>query len=116
VTGLRFGTSNYTLKKQKDDPPAHLSDRSAALWGELAPKHARSPGRRVLLESAPEALDHADAAREIIARECVTFTTEKTGTVHAHPALQIERQARTQFTRIWAKLALHWDAELDSQL
>jgi phage terminase small subunit len=62
---------------------------------------------------ALEQLDRADAARAEVERDGTTFKTKRTGAVHAHPALAIERQARMSFTRIWDQLGLSWCGELD---
>ncbi|HEV2546032.1 MAG TPA: P27 family phage terminase small subunit [Stellaceae bacterium] len=96
--------------------PTHLSPRSKTLWNDLVPRRARSPERLTLLQLALEQLDRADAARADIERDGPTFRTKKTGTIHAHPALAIERQARMTFVRLWKQLDLHWSAELDSGL
>ena len=73
----------------------------------------RSPERLALLEQALTALDRADQAREQLAKGGVTSTTEKTGTLHVHPLVRIERENRQLFARIWGQLGLAWDADID---
>jgi phage terminase small subunit len=90
-------------------PPAHLSERSQALWRELEGKAANTPGRRALFQSALESLDRADQARAVIGIEGLTSKTESTGAIHVHPCARIEREARAQFTKIWIDLQLHHD-------
>ncbi len=91
------------------DPPAHLSERSVALWRELGPGHAETTGRRVLFQAALESLDRADEARRAIAADGMTSTTKSTGAVHLHPAVKVEREARAQFAKLWGSLNLDWE-------
>jgi P27 family predicted phage terminase small subunit len=99
--------------EQAFTPPQHLSTRSQQLWRQIVPRRAKSPERLTLLQLALEQLDRADAARAEIERDGTTFRTKRTGAIHAHPALAIERQARSSFMRMWDQLGLSWDATLD---
>lgn len=90
-------------------PPAHLSARSQALWRTLVPRRARSAERLTLLQTALECLDRADAARAGIDRDGLTVKTLATGTVHLHPLLKVETEARRQFAKLWSALALESD-------
>ena len=94
--------------------PAGLSDRTAELWRSVVPRRARSPERLALLEVALRALDRADQAAEILGREGLTTTTGKTGVVHAHPLIKVEREARALFISAWNALKLTW-ADLDGR-
>jgi phage terminase small subunit len=69
-----------------------------------------------LIQSALEALDRADEAAGILRQEGLTFTTASTGAVHVHPALRIEKDARSHFLAAWRALALEWDAKVDGSL
>lgn len=108
-------------RKQATEPPeapeapAHLSERAQAVWRDVIYR-ARSPGRRVYLQAALEALDRADQAARIVDAEGMTTTTKTSGAVHAHPAVKIEREQRALFARLWNTLHLHWDAQLDGRL
>ena len=75
-----------------------------------------SPGRIALMQTALEALDRADQARELLSREGITTTTTSTGAVHIHPAVRIEKDSRALFARIWSQLELGWDSEIDGRL
>src|SRR5438046_912669 len=86
------------------EPPAHLSERAAGLWRELVPRRARSPERLALLQTALEALDRSDEAREAINKEGLTSKTEKTGALHIHPAVRVERESRMLFMKCWSAL------------
>ncbi len=76
------------------DPPAELSDASKALWVELVPTHVRRPARRVLLEQALLALDRAAACRAVLNKAGLTVTCLGSRTLHVHPLVAVEQQAR----------------------
>lgn len=96
-------------------PPKHLSARSKKLWDELVPARAKSPERQALLQTALEALDRADQAREILDREGLTTKNETTGVVHVHPLVRAEKDARKLFVRIWDQLSLEWRYDIDGR-
>lgn len=86
------------------EPPKHLSERAQSLWREIVPRRAKSAERIALVQTALEALDRADQAREVVAAEGMTVRTEKTGTAHAHPLLKVEAESRKTFMKIWDRL------------
>jgi P27 family predicted phage terminase small subunit len=94
------------------EPPAHLSERAKKIWREVVYR-VRSPGRVVMLQTALEALDRADEAREAVSKEGLTVTTKTTGAVHVHPLLKVEKDQRALFSKLWRELALHWDSKID---
>lgn len=91
---------SQTERAPYPEPPPHLSERSAAIWRELGPSKAASPGRQVLFEQALRALDSAEAARAAIERDGRTFKT-KSGVIHFNPEVKLEIEARRQFASIW---------------
>ena len=95
-------------------PPAHLSERSAALWRAVVPG-SRSAGRLELLTVALEARDRADSARREIEAAGLTFENKVTGACHAHPAVKIEKDALTLFVRCWDLLALRFSMGVDGR-
>jgi P27 family predicted phage terminase small subunit len=95
------------------NPPSHLSNRAKKLWSEIVPRRAESPERLTLFQTALEALDRADEAASIIKKEGMTITTVTTGTVHSHPAVKIEREARQVFIKCWRHLDLQWNEATD---
>ncbi len=103
------------MKVASPEPAPHLSARSTALWRELVPSRARSAGRLVLLQSALEALDRADQAREVLDREGLTTTTKRSGVVHLHPLVRVEKDSRAQFRAAWSRLGLEWDPNIDGR-
>jgi len=97
-------------------PPEHLSQRTQILWRGIVPRRAISPERLALLQVALEALDRADAARQVITQEGMVTTTKTTGAVHVHPLVKVEREALGVFTRCWRALGLTWSMELDGRM
>ncbi|MFH1921628.1 MAG: P27 family phage terminase small subunit [Planctomycetota bacterium] len=89
-------------------PPEHLSDRAKALWREVVPRRVDHPEQFALLQTALEALDGADSCREVIAREGRTVKTLTTGTIHKHQAVDMEKEYRAAFSKMWSALNLCW--------
>jgi phage terminase small subunit len=85
-------------------PPSHLSERAAALWADVVPRRAKTPGRLALIQTALESLDRADAARVAVAREGMTTITQRSGAMHIHPLLKVERESMQQFAKLWSQL------------
>jgi len=83
-------------------PPSHLSARAVELWHFVVPARANSLPQIALVRSALEALDRADAAREQIAKEGLTFTTISTGAIHLNPLTRLEKESRAAFVATWA--------------
>jgi phage terminase small subunit len=94
-------------------PPSHLSQRSKELWKVHVGDRVKSPGRITAFQISLEALDRADAAREILDVEGLTTTTKRSGVVHVHPLLKVEKEARHLFYKIWSGLGLTWDQQID---
>jgi phage terminase small subunit len=61
-------------------------------------------------------LDRADAAREAIEREGLTFKTKRSGALHLHPLVAIEQSERRAAMRLWMRLGLHWDPMIDGTI
>jgi phage terminase small subunit len=103
-----------TPKTAAPPPPAHLSERAAALWSAIAGRRARSPERLALLCFALEALDLASAARAQIVSDGVVEGSKRSRVTRVHPAVRVEAQARAEFLKIWGVLGLAWDGDLDA--
>jgi P27 family predicted phage terminase small subunit len=91
------------LAKKKGAPPAHLSSEAKVIWRDvvdLVGETGVHPLRVVC-----EAYDRLQDARRLIDKEGVTYTT-KTGFKREHPALKIEKEARTGFLAAWRLLKL----------
>jgi len=90
-----------TPPRSSRQPPHYLGPRATRLWRKLVPERARSQERLALLEIALSALDRADQAREIVAREGLVVTSERSGLSRPHPAIRIENVARAEFLKVW---------------
>jgi phage terminase small subunit len=98
------------------DPPHHLSDRSKAIWRAIVPRRAKSTGRLVMLELALKTLDLADKTRTQVEQEGFSTTTPKTGMVHVHPLLKVQREAEKDFVKMWKALNLEWTLDSDGAI
>lgn len=86
--------------------PAHLSDDARQWWAQVVRDYDLEPHHRRLLQSACEAWDRGQQARAAIAAHGgLTFTDER-GTIRAHPAVAMERDARVAFARLVRELDL----------
>ncbi len=94
-------------------PPDHLSAESQALWSEVVPRRGKSPGRLALIEEALLARDRATEARRELDKHGMLSETKTTGAIHINPLLRVERENRQLFARLWDKLGLSWDHEID---
>jgi phage terminase small subunit len=101
-------TNFWKVGKMDTKAPDHLSPRAKELWGQLVPRRCGSPEQKVLLQAALEALDRSDQAGRILAAEGLTIKTLGSGTVHAHPCIQIEKESRAAFVKTWNLLNLQW--------
>jgi P27 family predicted phage terminase small subunit len=107
-----------TIRQREEpvpDAPPDLSAESQDLWVRLVPTEARSLGRRTLLLQALRALDRANQARRELADQGLLVVTPRTGFPHANPLLKIEREARSEFAKIWSKLGLTFNAQIDGR-
>ena len=87
-------------------PPDHLSADAAAWWREVLRDYSLEPHHVRLLQLACEAWDRARQAQaELTAHGALTFRVER-GTIRAHPAVAMERDARTAFARLVRELDL----------
>lgn len=86
-------------------PPPHLSPTAAAWWRHVVAGWAPDHHHLLLLRLACEALDQAEAARAVVAREGLTVPTAD-GSVRAHPCLAAATAARAQFASLVAQLDL----------
>ena len=80
-----------------NQPPGHLTDESMVIWQELLSEYDLndSAGLRILRVSL-EAFDRAQAARQAIDAQGMTFS-DKFGQPKPHPLLAIERDSRAAF-------------------
>ena len=78
-------------------------------------ERARSAGRLALIGEALHALDRADQGCRH--REGMSFTIEKTKTVHLQPLVKVERERRGLFAKVWSGMChLDWDCHVDGRI
>jgi phage terminase small subunit len=92
------------LTRERPEPPDHLSPAMQAWWRQVMAEHDLDPHRLFLLQLAAEAYDRAQGARETLAREGISVPG-KYGP-RQHPAVVVERDAKTQFARLVRDLKL----------
>ena len=86
--------------------PATLSERSKDVWGEVSECFEIDAAHATMLQTALEALDRYNEAREILNKEGICFTNEASGLVKLHPATRIEKESRQGFIMAWRALQL----------
>ena len=85
-------------------PPGHLSTRAKGYWRAMSKTYELAdPPAQELLRRCCEAMDRADQAREEVDRDGATFKT-RYGEIRPHPAVAIERDARTAIARLLREL------------
>jgi phage terminase small subunit len=91
----------------QSEPPDHLSEPAKKLWHDLSPE-CTTPGRQLLLEQMLAAYDRAEQSRVQIEAAGLTATTERSGVVHVHPLLKIERENRALLAKLASTLNLQF--------
>jgi len=96
-------------------PPEHLTASTAEWWRLVTRDYSLEPHHLRLLQMACEAWDRSQQARAEVARHGgVTFTDER-GSIKAHPAIAIERDARVAFARLVRELDLDTGAPSEAK-
>ena len=87
--------------------PASLSASSKRLWRRITDDYelAGEPHALELLRMALEQVDRAEEARQTVAREGAYFS-DRFGQPKAHPAIAVERDAKTLAARLLRELGL----------
>lgn len=93
------------MKKRGPPPPGHLSEDAKSWWRTVLQHFDLEEHHLRLLRLACEAWDRAQQARAILDRDGITFTDDRKN-IRAHPAVAIEKDARTGFARLVRELDL----------
>src|SRR5262245_60221366 len=94
-------------REEYPPPPEHLSPRAREMWTDFGPIKCRASAKQALFLAGLEAMDRAEECRQTLLREGMTVTNARSGAVHAHPLLAVERASRQVFARIWRDLELN---------
>ncbi len=86
-------------------PPRHLSDKSRRLWREIARAYVLEVHHLAHLQTALEALDRSEQARQTVEREGPYFT-DKHGVTRPHPALTVQAACARIYQRAMRELNL----------
>jgi phage terminase small subunit len=89
--------------------PAHLSERTQALWADVVGDWELEAHQLRILEEALVALDRSEQARELIAEDG-PVVKDRFDQLKAHPAVAIERDARIAAARMFRELNLDLDS------
>jgi P27 family predicted phage terminase small subunit len=86
-------------------PPDHLSREAKSWFSAIARDFVLSEHDLIVLSAACEAWDRMNAARQLVAKDGMTFVDNRKA-IRQHPAVAIEATARTQFLRAIRELNL----------
>jgi P27 family predicted phage terminase small subunit len=98
---------------QAPAPPAHLSEEAAAWWRLVTADYELEPHHLRLLQSAGEAWDRMQQARQALVDHGGLTFTDPNGNIRAHPCVAMERDARIAFARLVRELDLDAGAPAD---
>lgn len=99
---------------RKPSAPGHLSPRARTFWRKIASEYVLESHQLELLRRVCEAMDTADQARSLLAAEGLT-TSDRYDQLKAHPAVNIERDARLAIARLLRELNLAAEEPADSR-
>lgn len=88
------------------DAPLHLSDDAKGWWHSVVRDFDLEPHHLRLLQAACEAWDRCQQARQSLVDHGALTFTDGSGNIKAHPAVSMERDARTLFARLVRELDL----------
>ena len=83
--------------------PQGLSRRARGFWRQVITPDSTGQSL-VQAEVALRAFDRAEACATVIARDGLTTTTRRSGALHRHPLLDVERDARRDFRAAWGQV------------
>jgi P27 family predicted phage terminase small subunit len=96
-------------------PPKHLSKDAAKWWKTVLADYDLEPHHLRLLQSAAEAWDRMQQARQALADHGSLTFMGSTGDIKPHPAVAMERDARIGFARLVRELDLDTGAPSGSR-
>lgn len=94
-------------------PPGHLQPATRKWFTSVLEDYDLDPHHIRLLTLAGEAWDRGQQAREVVARDGMTFD-DRFGQPKARPEIGIERDSRIGFARLLRELALDIDGPTEA--
>src|SRR5262245_21673183 len=85
--------------------PKHLTAKTRRWVAAIRDDYELEPQQLLLLQGAAECWDRAQQARELLAKDGLTFV-DRHGHIRPHPAAQIERDNKALYARLVRELAL----------
>lgn len=85
---------------------SELSEKGQQMFEYYSSTSIKTPGQRALLMQALQAYDAATQAAEIIHKEGLSVTSERSGLTRAHPLLKVQREATAEMLKIFKLLGL----------
>ncbi len=95
-------------------PPTHLQPATQAWWKSVVSEYVLEPHHLRLLQSACEAWDRTQQAREILSETGLSYI-DRLGAPRSRPEVAIERDGRIAFARLLRELALDVEAPAESR-
>jgi P27 family predicted phage terminase small subunit len=86
-------------------PPSYLAPTTRAWWIDIVHEFEISPHQGRTLECAAQSWDRYQEARQLLAKEGLTFVDSK-GMIRAHPLCAVERDNRISYLRALRELGL----------
>jgi P27 family predicted phage terminase small subunit len=102
------------MTNDKPKAPKHLRAPTRRWWDEVVGEFDLESHHLRILQSAAEAWDRCQSAREVIDREGMTFD-DRFGQPKPRPEIAIERDSRIAFARLLRELALDVDPPADAR-
>jgi len=113
ASSLALATTSAAPSARRPDPPAHLSDDASAWWRDVVRDFDLEGHHLRLLQSAAEAWDRQQQARQALADHGSLTYVRANGDLGTHPAIAVERDARLAVARLIRELDL--DASAPSE-
>ena len=98
------------MLKTNQNPPKHLTTSSKLWWVEVSSQYNFETHHLKLLTLAAEALDQAERARVVLAKEGETVL-DRHGVPKKHPAVSNERAAIYRYMALLKLLGINEDQE-----
>lgn len=87
------------------NPPKHLRVATKQWWRTIVENFVLENHHVLILTKAAEAFDRAEQAREVLAKEGLTYV-DRFGQPRARPETTIERDSRSSFAKLLRELGL----------